>query len=279
MEEILVSTWEAVLGAENVGILDNFFDLGGDSIKSIQVSSRLNQQGYKMEIKHLFQYATIAELSPHIEQNLRIPDQDEVKGKVSLTPIQHWFFDQTTIDPHYYNQAVMLYASQGFQESPLRKTLQKLGEHHDALRMMFRTADNGYEAWNAEIAQSELYHLEVMNLKAEADPGPAIEAKANEIQGSMRLSGGPLMKAGLFQCTDGDHLLIVIHHLIVDGISWRILLEDIASGYRQAENGQVIQLPQKQTLSGYGPRDCRSMRKVRPSSKNRNIGHRSSKPM
>ncbi|MGW8460335.1 non-ribosomal peptide synthase/polyketide synthase [Bacillus atrophaeus] len=245
VEEILVSTWEAVLGAENVGILDNFFDLGGDSIKSIQVSSRLNQQGYKMEIKHLFQYATIAELSPHIEQNLRIPDQGEVKGKVSLTPIQHWFFDQTTIDPHYYNQAVMLYASQGFQESPLRKTLQKLGEHHDALRMMFRTADNGYEAWNAEIAQSELYHLEVMNLKAEADPGPAIEAKANEIQGSMRLSGGPLMKAGLFQCTDGDHLLIAIHHLIVDGVSWRILLEDIASGYRQAENGQVIQLPQK----------------------------------
>ncbi|MED1018427.1 non-ribosomal peptide synthase/polyketide synthase [Bacillus atrophaeus] len=245
VEEILVSTWESVLGAENVGILDNFFDLGGDSIKSIQVSSRLNQQGYKMEIKHLFQYATIAELSPHIEQNLRVPDQGEVKGKVSLTPIQHWFFDQTTIDPHYYNQAVMLYAPQGFQESPLRQTLQKLGEHHDALRMMFRTADNGYEAWNAEIAQSELYHLEVTNLKAEADPGPAIEAKANEIQGSMRLSGGPLMKAGLFQCTDGDHLLIAIHHLIVDGVSWRILLEDIASGYRQAENGQVIQLPQK----------------------------------
>ncbi|MEC2307910.1 non-ribosomal peptide synthase/polyketide synthase [Bacillus atrophaeus] len=245
VEEILVSTWESVLGAENVGILDNFFDLGGDSIKSIQVSSRLNQQGYKMEIKHLFQYATIAELSPHIEQNLRIPDQGEVKGKVSLTPIQHWFFDQTTIDPHYYNQAVMLYAPQGFQESPLRQTLQKLGEHHDALRMTFQGTENGYEAWNAEIAQSELYHLEVMNLKAEADPGPAIEAKANEIQGSMRLSGGPLMKAGLFQCTDGDHLLIAIHHLIVDGVSWRILLEDIASGYRQAENGQVIQLPQK----------------------------------
>ncbi|MBT2572354.1 amino acid adenylation domain-containing protein, partial [Bacillus sp. ISL-51] len=245
VEEILVSAWESVLGAENVGILDNFFDLGGDSIKSIQVSSRLNQHGYKMEIKHLFQYATIAELSPHIEQNLRIPDQGEVKGKVSLTPIQHWFFDQTTIDPHYYNQAVMLYAPEGFQESPLRQTLQKLGEHHDALRMTFQETEKGYEAWNAEIAQSELYHLEVLNLKAESDPGQAIEAKANEIQGSMNLSGGPLMKAGLFQCTDGDHLLIVIHHLIVDGVSWRVLLEDIVSGYRQAENGQVIQLPQK----------------------------------
>ena len=244
-EEILVSVWESVLGAENVGILDNFFDLGGDSIKSIQVSSRLKQSGYKMEIKDLFQYATIAELSPHIKQNVRIADQGEVKGKVSLTPIQHWFFDHITVDPHYYNQAVMLFAPEGFQETPLRQTLQKLAEHHDALRMTFRQTEKGYEAQNAEIGQSRLYHLEVLNLKAESDPGQIIEAKADEIQGSMRLSDGPLMKAGLFQCADGDHLLIAIHHLIVDGVSWRILLEDIVSGYRQAENGQVVQLPQK----------------------------------
>ncbi|MDM5301989.1 non-ribosomal peptide synthase/polyketide synthase [Bacillus subtilis] len=245
VEEILVSAWEAVLGAEKVSILDNFFDLGGDSIKSIQVSSRLNQNGYKMEIKDLFQYATIAELTPHIKQNLRIADQGEVKGKVSLTPIQHWFFEQITTDQHYYNQAVMLYAPDGFQETPLRQTLQKLAEHHDALRMTFQQTENGYEAQNAEIAPSGLYHLEVLNLKAESDPGQTIEAKANEIQGSIRLSDGPLMKIGLFQCADGDHLLIAIHHLIVDGVSWRILLEDIVSGYRQAENGQVIQLPQK----------------------------------
>ncbi len=61
-----------------------------------------------MEIKDLFQYATIAELSPHIKQNLRIADQGEVKGKVSLTPIQHWFFDHITTDQHYYNQAVIV---------------------------------------------------------------------------------------------------------------------------------------------------------------------------
>ncbi|MCY7931339.1 non-ribosomal peptide synthetase, partial [Bacillus inaquosorum] len=245
VEEILVSAWEAVLGAENVSILDNFFDLGGDSIKSIQVSSRLKQSGYKMEIKDLFQYATIADLSPHIKQNLRIADQGEVKGKVSLTPIQHWFFDHITIEPHYYNQAVMLYAPEGFRETLLRQTLEKLAEHHDALRMTFQQTEKGYEAKIAEIAQSGLYHLEVLNLKAESDPGQTIEAKANEIQGCMRLGDGPLMKAGMFQCADGDHLLIAIHHLIVDGVSWRILLDDMANGYKQAENGQVIQLPQK----------------------------------
>ncbi|MBV2240838.1 hypothetical protein KQR57_10555 [Bacillus inaquosorum] len=130
--------------------------------------------------------------------------------------------------------------------------------------MTFQQTEKGYEAKIAEIAQSGLYHLEVLNLKAESDPGQTIEAKANEIQGCMRLGDGPLMKAGLFQCADGDHLLIAIHHLIVDGVSWRILLDDIANGYKQAENGQVIQLPQKQTLSNYGPRGFQNMRKVKP---------------
>ncbi|MFP3822190.1 condensation domain-containing protein, partial [Bacillus sp. SIMBA_008] len=82
------------------------------------------------------------------------------KGKVSLTPIQHWFFEQITTDQHYYNQAVMLHAPEGFQETQLRQTLQKLAEHHDALRMTFRTTENGCEAQNEEIAQSGLYRLE-----------------------------------------------------------------------------------------------------------------------
>ena len=85
-----------------------------------------------------------------------------------------------------------------------------------------------------------------MNYKGETEPAQAIADKANEIQSSMVLDKVPLMKLGLFQCPDGDHLLIAIHHLLIDGVSWRILLEDFASGYEQAERGQTIQLPQKQ---------------------------------
>ena len=245
IETQLASIWESVLGAEQIGIRDNFFDLGGDSIKSIQVSSRLNQLGYKMEIKHLFKYPTIAELSPHISGYSRVSEQGEIKGKVRLTPIQYWFFEQKLTDPHHYNQAVMLYSEPGFHEASLRTALKKISEHHDALRMVFRESEDGYEAWNLEVAQSELYQLEVFNLKDEPAPGPAIEDKAGQIQGSMQLSSGPLLKAGLFQCTEGDHLLIAVHHLVIDGISWRILLEDLVSGYNQAENGEAIQLPDK----------------------------------
>ncbi|MCY8364958.1 condensation domain-containing protein, partial [Bacillus spizizenii] len=93
--------------------------------------------------------------------------------------------------------------------------------------------------------ESKLYQLEVMNCKEDADPAHAVANKANQIQSSMELSQGPLMKLGLFKCADGDHLLIAIHHLVIDGVSWRILLEDFASSYEQAERGQMIQLPQK----------------------------------
>ncbi len=69
------------------------------------------------------------------------------------------------------------------------------------------------------------------------------------------------MKLGLFQCPDGDHLLIAIHHLTIDGVSWRILLEDFASGYEQAERGQTIRLPQKQIHFHSGRINCPSMRR------------------
>ncbi|MDJ1631274.1 phosphopantetheine-binding protein [Bacillus velezensis] len=94
IEELLASIWQEVLGAERIGILDNFFDFGGDSIKSIQVSSRLYQAGYKIDMKHLFKHPSIAELSQFVAPVSRVADQGEVNGGTKLTPIQHWFFEQ-----------------------------------------------------------------------------------------------------------------------------------------------------------------------------------------
>ncbi|WP_218936580.1 non-ribosomal peptide synthetase [Bacillus cereus] len=244
VEEILVSIWQTVLGVPQIGVLDNFFDLGGDSIKSIQVSSRLYQAGYRVDMKNLFKYSTVASLSPYVEKITRVAEQGEVIGEAKLTPIQHWLFDCKVAAPHHFNQAFMLYRKQGFDVLALRKTMQKIAEHHDALRMVFRQTEQGYEAWNRGI-EGELFSLEVMDLTENRNPASAIEATANVLQSSIDLSEGPLMKLGLFKCEEGDHLLIVIHHLVVDGVSWRILLEDIEAGYEQAVSGEAIQLPQK----------------------------------
>ncbi|MEC1926800.1 condensation domain-containing protein, partial [Bacillus velezensis] len=128
---------ESVLGAEQVGIDDHFFELGGDSIKSIQVTSSLYQAGYKLDIKHLFKHPTISGLAPFIEPVTRIAEQGEIEGRTLLTPIQHWFFARQYPDPHHYNQSVMLYFKGGLDESKLQKVMKKIAEHHDALRMVY----------------------------------------------------------------------------------------------------------------------------------------------
>nr|WP_083858705.1 non-ribosomal peptide synthetase [Paenibacillus sp. OSY-SE] len=244
-EKTLAAVWQAVLGAERVGLMDHFFELGGDSIKSIQVSSRLHQAGYKLEIRDLFKYPTIAELSPHIQPVGRMADQGEVSGTVPLTPIQRWYFGQQFADPHHYNQSVMLHRKEGFDTAAIRKALQKLVEHHDGLRMVFRKTEEGYTAWNRGIGEGELYRLYVADFTGVAACERMIEAAANEIQSGIDLQAGPLVRAGLFHGADGDHLLIVIHHAVVDGVSWRILLEDFAASYEQALKGQALRLPFK----------------------------------
>ncbi|WP_241752459.1 non-ribosomal peptide synthetase, partial [Paenibacillus alvei] len=251
-EQALAIVWQTVLGVERVGILDHFFELGGDSIKSIQVASRLLQAGYKLEIRDLFKYPTIAQLGSHLQQGSKIADQAEVSGDVPLTPILSWFFEQQFEDPHHYNQSVMLFKKQGFDEAAIRSTLQAVTVHHDALRIVFRRNEQGeYMAWNRAIEEGELFHLDVLDLRGNAsDRGEdevrqVIETKANEIQSGFDLHNGPLVRAGLFQTDEGDHLLIVMHHGVVDGVSWRILLEDIASGYEQSLKGEPIRLPSK----------------------------------
>ncbi|WP_155983870.1 non-ribosomal peptide synthetase, partial [Paenibacillus sp. 1-18] len=248
-EQALTAIWQTVLGTGHISTLDNFFDLGGDSIKAIQFSSRLLQAGYKMDMKDLFKYPSVKELAPHLRlADKRTAEQGEVTGKVALTPIQYWFAEQEQVDAHHFNQAVMLHREKGFDESALRQALLKLTEHHDALRMVFSKTEQGYEAWNRGVQEGELYHLDVLdfrNLTDEALLSAAIEAKASEIQSSIRLHEGPLFKAGLFHCANGDHLLMAIHHLVVDGVSWRILFEDLATAYEQALHQKELQLPGK----------------------------------
>ncbi|WP_036702523.1 condensation domain-containing protein, partial [Paenibacillus sp. OSY-SE] len=133
-----------------------------------------------------------------------------------------------------------------FDVQALRLAMKRITVHHDALRMVFvPLADRGYAAWNRAVKEGDRYGLEVFDFREEQAWSRLVEAKARELQAGISLDTGPLVKLGLFQCGDGDHLLIVIHHLVIDGVSWRILLEDIAAAYEQAAQGQDIRLPQK----------------------------------
>ncbi|MEC0494506.1 non-ribosomal peptide synthetase [Bacillus glycinifermentans] len=244
-EQLLADVWQEVLGVERIGISDNFFTLGGDSIKGIQMASRLQQHGLKLEMKDLFQHPTVGGISSYIESTEGKPvDQGPVEGEVMLTPIQRWFFERSFANEHHWNQSVMLHAPSGFDPEIVEQTLQSLAGHHDALRMVYRKEGGRVIQYNRGPGE-KAFAFRVVNLQYVSDAQAEIAAQAERLQASLDIEKGPLMKAEQYQTADGDHLLIVIHHLVVDGVSWRILLEDFAAGYQQAAKNQDIVLPDK----------------------------------
>ncbi len=238
LEKTMVGIWQEVMGIETVGIDDTYFALGGDSIKAIQISARLQKLKLRLELKDLFQYSTIRELASHIKPLKEIIPQRIVKGEVKLTPIQKWFFDKQFSEEHHFNQSVLVYRAEGFREDIIKKVFNELTKHHDALRIIFRRENGKIKQINRGFAQqSEWVKLEVFDISKDSDHEKAIREICSRVQSSIDLSRGPLVKLGLFKTVKGDYLVIVIHHLVFDGLSWRIMFEDFTSLYTQMEKG------------------------------------------
>ncbi|MFD6979035.1 plipastatin non-ribosomal peptide synthetase PpsA, partial [Bacillus subtilis] len=252
MQKTMAYIWEDVLSMSRVGIHDSFFELGGDSIKALQVAARLAAEGWSMTIRDLFRYSTIQELCGHITPLVSQADQGPAEGEAELTPIQRRFFGQVHAFHYHYNQSVMLFSEKGFNANALHLALRKIIEHHDAIRMIFQRDQNGHVIqFNRGINHKdhELFGLYISDwTKASLERAHLDEKLAAEetvIQSKMNVEKGPLLQAGLFKTAEGDHLLIALHHLVIDGVSWRILLEDLAAAYQQALEKKEIQLPPK----------------------------------
>ncbi len=243
LESQLAEIWSKVLNQEKVGIYDNFFTLGGDSIKAIQILDHLQQNQLTTKIHAIFQYPTIAELSPLVSSYQMTIEQGPVTGTVDLTPIQHHFFAEHQIDPHHFNQALLLKAKQRFEEDALLEVMQAIQRHHDILRVHYRFEETQIFQ---EIPDAETpLDFRVLDLRDRNDAIAQQNLEADRVQASMDLQKGSLMKVVLFRLPEEDQLLLVVHHLLVDGISWRILVEDVQNGYQQKINGQPLQLPEK----------------------------------
>ncbi|MFD2671574.1 amino acid adenylation domain-containing protein [Marinicrinis sediminis] len=244
LEALLVDIWQQVLGIEKIGISHHFFELGGDSIKAIQITSRLNQHGYQLKMRDLFQHPQIENLVPYIRSVRREIDQGIVSGNVPLTAIQHWFFDHSFVHSHHWNQAVMLHARERFDEEMLKTVFTRIMEHHDALRMVYHIEHDQWVQENRGMCDG-LFELETLHIPHASHLETEAGIFTQQLQSSLNLQEGPLVKLGLIRAEPGDHLLIVVHHLVMDGISWRILFEDLATAYGQLQSGLSIQLPPK----------------------------------
>ncbi|HSE19187.1 MAG TPA: amino acid adenylation domain-containing protein, partial [Pyrinomonadaceae bacterium] len=241
VEKELVRIWQEVLGLERVGITDNFFELGGDSIVSIQIVARARDAGLLITPKQVLKYESIARLAAVTKTSRgRVAEEESVAPTIPLTPIQHWFFEQQLPNPHHYNQAVMLELKQPVRADLLEKSLGHLIEHHDVLRLRFERAAQG---WKQTIIAREIHRVfgsvDLSSLTPAAQTAE-IERDANEAQSSLHLSEGPLIRAVYFDLgvATSHRLLIVIHHLAVDGVSWRILLDDMQRIYEQLQRGE-----------------------------------------
>jgi len=252
VEETLATIWAQVLRLDRVGRQDDFFELGGDSILSIQVVAQAARAGLALTPKLLFQYPTIAQLAgrlPYAQPAARA-SQGPVTGAVSPTPIQRWFLGRRLTARHHYNQAMLLRWRGSVDAGRLRVALHALMEHHDALRLrLVPTGEGGWSLENAGPEGHEPSLLRVVDLSAlpAGKQATAFAALAEQVQTGIDLEEGCLLKALHARMGREDRLLLVAHHLAVDGVSWGILLEDLATGYAQAEQGLAVRLPAKTT--------------------------------
>ena len=230
LQKALAAIWSDVLGAAQVGLDDNFFELGGDSIISIQVVSRARQAGIRLSPRDLFQYQSVRSLAlvASFEQATVI-NQGPVSGEVILTPVQHHFFEQAIAAREHWNQSLLLAPREALEPARLDAALTRLINHHDALRLRFvRQADAWQQAHAEPVASASVWQAQVAD---EAE----LAALCDEAHRSLDLEQGPLLRAVLVSMADGaQRLLLVVHHLAVDGVSWRILLEDLQQAYRNA---------------------------------------------
>ncbi len=244
-EEILTEVWEDVLGRTSIGVNDNFFVLGGDSIKSVQIASRLLKYNLKMEVADIFDYSTIAELAPQLrESNIQI-EQSAVSGIVPLTPIQNWFFDSKFTEQHHFNQSVAVHFKTGISGEYLNQIFTKITEHHDVIRSRYSFESGQVKQEILKPEEGTFYTIHESDFTNVENVHDAIREKAVEIQSGIDLEHGPLLHIGYFKTEEGDHVLIVLHHLVVDGVSWRILLEDLKIAFGQLTNGEQISFQDK----------------------------------
>jgi amino acid adenylation domain-containing protein/non-ribosomal peptide synthase protein (TIGR01720 family) len=249
VEEALCEVWAEVLRVERVGVRDNFFELGGDSILSIQVIARAARRGVRVTPRQLFEHQTVEALAAAAGGERVEAEQGVVSGEAPLTPIQQWFFERGFAEQHHFNQAVLLEV-EGMSVEVLRDVVKQLVTHHDALRLRFtREADTTWRQHNSPVEPHDLCSLIDLSAVADADLTSEAERACTAVQRSLDLTRGPLLRAALVECGEGRgrRLLLTVHHLAVDGVSWRILLEDFARAYAQASKGEAVDLGPKTT--------------------------------
>jgi len=241
METMLASIWAAVLNTERVGITDNFFELGGDSIKAVQIAARLNDAGKTVNVKDILSHQTIANVCANVDfdSHIRKFEQATISGDKGVTPIEGWFLAQKFSNPHYFDQSVLLDFNVTVDVPSLEKAFSELLIRHDGLRLNYNPQKNLFYFNNLILEHP--FKIDIVNLTAvpALELTQQIEQHAYDYKGRFDINQGLLMRVVLFNVPgEKCKLLIILHHLVSDGLTWRILLDDLYNLYKSFSRGE-----------------------------------------
>lgn len=245
-EEILADIWQSLLNIEQVGINDNFFAIGGDSIISLQVVARARDIGLKLEPKDIFRNQTLELLASVATQDTHQDyELDDVFGDVPLAPIQQWYLDQPLANPAHFNQALLLASDTNIDETHLRQALQRLVQAHPMLVARFSYQYNTKQ-WLQNVSERDMQSdiaLTVYERKCSTpeEKQEAISEVSEREQTQFDLEKGQLFRSALIHFGESDsRLLLVAHHLVVDGVSWRVMLSQLESDYQKLGSNEIL---------------------------------------
>ncbi|MFD4990308.1 amino acid adenylation domain-containing protein, partial [Streptomyces sp. NPDC058374] len=264
-EQTLCRIWAETLGLERVGAQDNFFSLGGDSILSIQVVSRARRAGLELTSRDIFTRQTVAALAHHLTAHPSaaptvLAEQSTLSGPTATTPIREWFFAHHPVAPEHFNMAMEFTPAPGTTPETLRRALAAVLDRHDALRAVFRRDGRG--GWSGEIREradlDAVFQVHELAESAAGDEAPgdgraAWREVTERAQAGFDLAEGPLVRmvAGVPAAGPATgrpevaRVLFAVHHLMMDGVSWRVLLDDLATAYELIEAGEPVELGPK----------------------------------
>ncbi|WP_129706742.1 non-ribosomal peptide synthetase [Priestia megaterium] len=245
-EMMLAQIWKEVLNLKEVGITDNFFEMGGDSIKAISVVAQLSKHNIKVEMTDFFKNPTINDLIPYLKEKDQKAYQGIVSGEQGMTPIQKWFFHQKLENFNHWNQSVLLHNKGAWKPDLLRKTFSYIIEHHDALRIVFKKCEDEIRQLNRS-SNENVFEMIGFDIEHHEDIKQCFLSIGQALHTTLNIEEGPLVRLAHIKTPDGEYLLIVVHHLLIDGVSWRILLEDFSTIYNQIETNNRVDLPEKTT--------------------------------
>jgi hypothetical protein len=242
-EQALAGIFGEVLGFPVTGVDTSFFD-SGDSMLAVQLIAKANRAGLRLTLRQVFEHQTVAGLAAVATAAQRPGDVAPDGGLTPLLPLQRWFFGLGLARPGHFNQSQRFELPAGVDVAALDRAIAALVAHHQALRVRFIQADGGWAQLDpGPPGVPPIVHVDLTSVPAQRRAA-VIAGHENSLQLGMSPERGRLIQFALFSAGPAEpaRLLVIVHHLAIDGISWRLILRDIQEAYRQARAGEPVSL-------------------------------------